>query len=153
MIKISHSKLFSTDDIIIISESEITHISETPEQELDIGRISETDIADIHPVIYPSSNIQIIFYPFIKIFVKFRIKNVYFSQDITYGCNIEEDTVKRKGIDISFSEEEDFSIKDEKSGEMSLLGALSLDSLLDFTMPKSYHKGISIINFIKMYSA
>ena len=80
MIKILHSKLFSTDDIIIISDSEITYTSETPEWELDIARISESDIADIHPIIYPSSNIQIIFYPFIKIFVKFKIKNVYFPQ-------------------------------------------------------------------------
>ena len=89
----------------------------------------------------------------IKIFVKFKIKNVYFPPDITYGCNIEEDNVKRKGIDISFSEEEDFSIKDEKPCEMSLLGALSLDSLPDLTTPQSYHKGKSIINFIKMCSA
>ena len=38
------------------------------------------------------------------------IKNVYFPPDITYGCIIEEDTVKRKGIDIYFSEEEDFPL-------------------------------------------
>ena len=104
-------------------------------------KISKSDIASIHPIIYPSSNIQIIFYPFIKIFVKSKIKNVYFPPDITYGCNIEEDTVKRKGIDISFSEEEDFSIKDEKPGEMLLLGALRSDNLPDLTMPQSYCKG------------
>ena len=108
------------NDMIIISDSEITHTSETPEQELDIARISESDVAGTHPIIYPTSNIQIILCPFIKIFVKFKIKNVYFPPDITYGCNIEENTVKRKGIDISFSEEEDFSTKDEKPGEMSL---------------------------------
>ena len=48
---------------------------------------------------------------------------------------MQEDTVKRKGIDMSFSDEEDFSIKDEKPSEMSLLGVLSLDSLPDLTMP------------------
>ena len=84
------------------------------------------------------------FYPFRKIFVKFKIKNEYFPPDITYGCNIEEDTVKRQGIDMSFSafsDKEDFSIKDKKLGAMSLLGALSLDSIPDLTMPQSYHKG------------
>ena len=84
------------------------------------------------------------FYPFLKIFVKFKVKNEYFPPDITYGCNTEEDTVKRKGIDISFSDKEDFSIKDEKPekpSDMLLLGALSLDSLPDLTMPQSYHKG------------
>ena len=61
--------------------------------------------------------------------------------------------MKRKGIDISFSKEEDCSIKDEKPGEMSLLGALSSDSLPDLTMPQSYRKGKSIIIFLKIYSA
>ena len=42
---------------------------------------------------------------------------------------------------MSFSDEEDFSIKDENPSEMSLLGALSLDSLPDRTMPQSYCKG------------
>ena len=87
-------------------------MSETPSQELDIVRISESDIAGIPPTLH--TNIQIIFYPFLTIFVKFKIKNVDFCPDITYGCNIVEDTVKRKGIDISFSDEEDFSIKDKK---------------------------------------
>ena len=67
-----------------------------------------------------------------------------FPQTLTYGCNIEEDTVERKGIDITFSDQEDFSIKDEKPekpGDMSLLGALSSDSLPDLTMPQSYCKG------------
>ena len=129
MINILDYKFFFTDDIIIISDSEISHISETPSQQLDIARISESDIAGIPPTLH--TNIQIIFDPFLKIFVKFKITNVYFPPDITYGCNIEEDTVKRKGIDISFSDEEDFSIKHAKPGEMSLLGALSLDSLPD----------------------
>ena len=106
---------------------------------LDIARISESDIAGILPKLH--TNIQIIFYPFLKIFVKFKVKNVYFPPDITYGCNIEEDTVKRQGIDMSFSDKEDFSIKDEKPSEMSLLGALSSDSLPDLTMPQSYRKG------------
>ena len=86
-------------------------------------------------------NIQIIFYPFLKIFVKLKIKNVYFPPDITYGRNIEKDTVKRQGIDMFFSDEEDFLIKDEKPGEMSFVGALSLDSLPDLIMPQSYRKG------------
>ena len=71
MINILHSKLFLTDEIIIISDSEITHISETPSQELDIGRISEFDITGILPKL--PTNIQIIFYPFLNIFVKFKI--------------------------------------------------------------------------------
>ena len=73
--------------------------------------------------------------------MKFSNKNVYFPPDITYGCNIEEDTVKRKGIDMSFSDEKDFLIKDENPSEMSLLGVLSSDSLPDLTMPQSYRKG------------
>ena len=142
MINILDHKFFFTDDSIIISDSEIRHISETSSQELDIARISESDKAGIPPTLHTS--IQIIFYPFLKIFVKFKIKNVYFPQDITHGCNIEEDTVKRKGIDISFSDKEDFSIKDEKPeklGDMSLLDALSSGSLPDLTMPQSYCKG------------
>ena len=103
-------KFFFANDIIIISDSEISHISETPSQELDIARISESDTAGIPPTLH--TNIQIIFYPFLKIFVKFKIKNVYSPPpNITYGCNIEEDTVKRKGIDISFSDEENFQLK------------------------------------------
>ena len=43
--------------------------------------------------------------------------------------------MKRQGIDMSFSDEEDFLIKDEKPSEMPLLGALSSDSLPDLTMP------------------
>ena len=73
--------------------------------------------------------------------MKFSNKNAYFPPDVIYGCNIEEDTVKRKGIDMSFFDEEDFLIKDEKPGEMSLLGVLSLHSLPDLTMPQSYRKG------------
>ena len=53
-------------------------MSETPSQELDIARISDFNIAGILPKLH--TNIQIIFYPFIKIFVKFKIKNVYFPQ-------------------------------------------------------------------------
>ena len=73
--------------------------------------------------------------------MKFSNKNVYFPPDITYGCNIEEDTVKRKGIDMSFSDKDNFLIKDEKPGEMLLLGVLSSNSLPDLTMPQSYRKG------------
>ena len=73
--------------------------------------------------------------------MKFSNKSVYFPPDMTYGCNIEQDTVKRKGIDMSFSDEEGFLIKDEKPIEMSLLGVLSSDSLPDLTMPQSYCKG------------
>ena len=141
MINILDYKFFFTDDIIIISDSEISHVSETPSQELDIARISESDIAGIPPTLH--TNIQMKFYPFLKIFVKFKIKNEYFPPDITYGCNIEEDSVKRKGIDISFSDKEDFSIKDEKPekpSDMLFLGALSSDSLPDLTMPQSYFK-------------
>ena len=78
MINILDSKLFFSDDVIIISDSEITHILETRSQEVDIARISESDIAAILPKLH--TNIQIIFYPFLKIFVEFNIKNVYFPQ-------------------------------------------------------------------------
>ena len=140
MINILDYNFFFTDDIIIISDSEMSHLSETPSQELYIARISESDIAGIAQTLHTN----IFFYPFLKICLKFKIKNVYFPPDVTYGCNIEEYTVKRKGIDISFSEEEDFSIKDEKPekpSDMLLLGALSSDSLPDLTMPQSYRKG------------
>ena len=70
MINILHSKLFFTDDIIIISDSEITHISETPSQELDIARISESNITSILPKL--PTNIQIIFYPFLKLFASYE---------------------------------------------------------------------------------
>ena len=61
-----------------------------------MARISKSDIASILPKL--PTNIQIIFYPFLKIFVRFKIKNVYFPPDITYGCNIEEDTVKEREL-------------------------------------------------------
>ena len=80
------------------------------------------------------------------------------SPDITYGCDIEEDSVKTKSHDIhciSFLEG-DSSLKNENQEpsikqETSLLGYLSSDNsteLPDLTTPISYCTGKSISNIV-----
>ena len=80
------------------------------------------------------------------------LKKTIFPTDITYGCDIVEDKDQKEKYS-SFSDEEDFSIKNESPPikiETSLLGPQISDSLdssefPDLKLPVSHHKGKYIL--------